>query len=26
MAGHVHDRQIEDSPATGDFGDFSIRF
>jgi acylphosphatase len=26
MAGCVHDRQIEDSPATGDFGDFSIRF
>ena len=26
MAGYVHDRQIEDSPATGDFGDFSIRF
>lgn len=26
MAGYVHDRQIEDSPATGDFDDFSIRF
>jgi acylphosphatase len=26
MAGYVHDRQIQDSPATGDFGDFSIRF
>lgn len=26
MAGHVHDRQVENSPATGEFGDFSIRF
>ena len=26
MAGCVHDRQIEDAPATGDFGEFDIRF